>query len=178
MYLAKRGLYTIGIDISIKKLKKGESGHERIRADACRLPFEAKVFDCVLCSEVLEHLVNPDQCISEIHRVLKDDSIACLTTPCLNIPIKTLIRFYRKFAGIDPELAREHLHVFSSKKLFAMLKPLFEIIDVRYPIFAFSTIERRLGIGYSFDRALSIIQRKMELLHYFAACVWIKVAKR
>jgi 5-formyltetrahydrofolate cyclo-ligase len=59
-----------------------------------------------------------------------------------------------------------------------MLEPLFEIIDVRYPTFAFTTIERRLGIGYGFDRALSTIQRKMKVIRYFAANVWIKVAKR
>jgi SAM-dependent methyltransferase len=115
-YFIEQGLQVIGVDISIKHLIPKSRKGESILADGCRLPFKMKSFDCVLCSEVLEHLFSPDQCTREIHRVLKDDGIACLTTPCLEIPMKVLIPIYRKFAGIDPEKSMEHLHVFSSKK--------------------------------------------------------------
>ena len=37
-------------------------------------------FDCVLCTEVLEHLHTPQQAIDEFHRVLKSGGILILTT--------------------------------------------------------------------------------------------------
>lgn len=40
-------------------------------ADASAMPFADKVFDYVICSHVLEHVVRPDQVISELVRVAK-----------------------------------------------------------------------------------------------------------
>ncbi|MCS3769173.1 SAM-dependent methyltransferase [Aeromonas hydrophila] len=38
-------------------------------------------FDIVVCTEVLEHTLNPFSAISEIYRILKKDGILLLTTP-------------------------------------------------------------------------------------------------
>ena len=45
------------------------------------LPFEDKSFDLVWCTEVIEHLHEPEYLLSEIERVLKLDGRAVLTTP-------------------------------------------------------------------------------------------------
>jgi|SRR5215472_16690541 len=50
-------------------------------SDAHELPFDSGVFDCVLCTEVLEHLADPARALSEIHRVLRNGGRAFLTTP-------------------------------------------------------------------------------------------------
>ncbi len=45
------------------------------------LPFENQKFDCIFCTEVVEHLFNLDEILTEFHRVLKDDGIVLLTFP-------------------------------------------------------------------------------------------------
>ncbi|BAZ43605.1 putative methyltransferase type 11 [Chondrocystis sp. NIES-4102] len=53
----------------------------KIICDAHDLPFEDKTFDCVIVQAVLEHVLEPQQCVSEIHRVLKDSGIVYAETP-------------------------------------------------------------------------------------------------
>lgn len=48
--------------------------------DAHELPFEDASFSLVLCTEVLEHLVDPPKAISEMRRVLKPGGKLILTT--------------------------------------------------------------------------------------------------
>tara|TARA_Y100000590_G_scaffold264800_3_gene297623 strand:- start:332 stop:1138 length:807 start_codon:yes stop_codon:yes gene_type:complete len=45
------------------------------------IPREDEYYDLVLCSEVLEHVYNPLNVISEISRILKKDGILILTVP-------------------------------------------------------------------------------------------------
>ena len=53
--------------------------------DGKSLPFEDGHFDSLFCSEVLEHIFNPDEILLEISRVLKKGSLALITTPfCWN----------------------------------------------------------------------------------------------
>ena len=49
--------------------------------DAHNLCFADKIFDCVIIQAVLEHVLEPHKCVSEIHRVLKDDGIIYAETP-------------------------------------------------------------------------------------------------
>ncbi len=176
-YMANQGLQVVGVDISYEQLKKGSLVTKRCQADACCLPFKADSFDYVLCSELLEHLASPGSCISEVYRILKDGGIAVITCPCLNVPCKAIVPIYRKLAGINPKRAKEHLHVFSTRRLKEMTSPYFEMIAVSHVKFL-SITEQRLGIGYKLDVTLSTISRKVPLLCYLAAAVWIKVRKK
>lgn len=49
--------------------------------DGKRIPFENDTFDSVLCTEVLEHVFNIEEVLSELHRVLKNNGKAIITTP-------------------------------------------------------------------------------------------------
>lgn len=49
--------------------------------DAHDIPFEDEVFDCVIIQAVLEHVVDPPRCVSEIHRVLKPSGLVYAETP-------------------------------------------------------------------------------------------------
>lgn len=40
-----------------------------IQGDICELPFETRSFDIVICTEVLEHIPNPDRALKELIRV-------------------------------------------------------------------------------------------------------------
>jgi len=73
-----------GVDLSYQVLKKA---HQNVKqflavADAERLQcFKPKSFDNVLCSEVLEHCLNPDAVFAGIYHVLKFDGYGLITTP-------------------------------------------------------------------------------------------------
>ncbi|MEI3003854.1 MAG: class I SAM-dependent methyltransferase [Victivallales bacterium] len=49
--------------------------------DGHKFPFPDKFFDTLLSSQVLEHVFNPDEFLSEINRCLKNDGIFLLTVP-------------------------------------------------------------------------------------------------
>ncbi|PIG94124.1 methyltransferase domain-containing protein [Gloeocapsopsis sp. IPPAS B-1203] len=50
-------------------------------SDAHDIPFDDNSFDGVIIQAVLEHVVDPNRCVEEIHRVLKDDGLVYSETP-------------------------------------------------------------------------------------------------
>lgn len=49
--------------------------------DGKNFPFENEYFDSIICNQVLEHVFNPDNFLSETNRVLKLDGTLILTAP-------------------------------------------------------------------------------------------------
>jgi len=49
--------------------------------DAHDIPFAEATFDCVIVQAVLEHVLDPQRCVAEIHRVLKPEGIVYAETP-------------------------------------------------------------------------------------------------
>lgn len=45
------------------------------------LPVNDRFFDIVLCTEVMEHIPNPESAISELARIIKPEGFALITTP-------------------------------------------------------------------------------------------------
>lgn len=76
---------TYGVDIDEKALTNAmKRGVICRKADVNKpLPFPDGFFDVVLCNQVAEHLVNPDNCFKEIHRVLKSQGVAYISVPNL-----------------------------------------------------------------------------------------------
>jgi len=70
----------IGVDIE----NKGHS-HEKEEIDyfydGKKLPFPDDSFDSLFCSEVFEHVFNLDEILTEIKRVMRNNSLALITTP-------------------------------------------------------------------------------------------------
>jgi len=52
-----------------------------LRGDSYALPFADESFDCVIASEILEHLHDDDKALDEIHRVLKRGGEVVVSVP-------------------------------------------------------------------------------------------------
>jgi SAM-dependent methyltransferase len=76
-------------------------------ADAHALPFPDASFELVLCTEVLEHLVNPPQAIAEMYRVLTPGGTLILTTRFV-YPLHDAPHDYFRFTRFGLEKLLEH----------------------------------------------------------------------
>jgi SAM-dependent methyltransferase len=78
---------TIGMDLAILPLRKAkEQGVEAVLVDfnqKASLPVPDSSFDCIYAGEVIEHIFSPDALLAEIHRLLKPNGYAVITTPNL-----------------------------------------------------------------------------------------------
>jgi ubiquinone/menaquinone biosynthesis C-methylase UbiE len=83
--------------ISIGKKKYPEINFKNESLE--RLSFGNEVFDTVFAIEVVEHLLDTDQCLAEINRVMKNGGYLCITTTDFNLPKKIIIAtfFWNKF---------------------------------------------------------------------------------
>lgn len=94
-----------GVDISELSLSKcSEKDIRTYNVDVSSepLPFPDEHFDIVTCLEVIEHLFSPDNCISEIRRVLDKDGLAIFSTPNLAYWLNRLVLLF----GAQPYLTQ------------------------------------------------------------------------
>lgn len=79
---AKRGLFNIEQNIyNVIYLNYSKKYFPDIQADASHLPFIDEVFDCIVCSELLEHIRKPTDVLKEIYRVLRPKASLLITVP-------------------------------------------------------------------------------------------------
>lgn len=98
--------------------------------DIRALPFFDNFADVVVCSEVLEHIADPRQAISEIHRVTRKYAI-------LSVPreplwrILNLLRFkYVKHVGNTPG----HVNHWNAVNFGKFVGEYFHIVEMRFPL--------------------------------------------
>jgi ubiquinone/menaquinone biosynthesis C-methylase UbiE len=137
-----------GVDISAfiitKANQKLGKKADLFQADAQNLPFKDRVFNQVLCSEVLEHLLDPSASLQEIARVLDHQGVAIISVPnelWINRIKRVLIRlgifgwlFHRKgeYAEMPERMEDEwHLHAFPIEEWLVLFKHFFRIIRLR-----------------------------------------------
>ena len=68
-----------GLDIDSNLTR--QRGVADVLYDGGRFPFPSSSFDSAICNQVLEHVFNPDEFLSEIHRVLRSNGKLLLTVP-------------------------------------------------------------------------------------------------
>jgi len=116
----------IGIDLS--KTQKCVIKHNLNKGT---LPFRSGEFDYVICSEVLEHLFEPQKILKEIARCLKVDGAAIISLPNEhNFWLR--IKF---FLGIENDLwvpfkqdGKQHLHLPNVKQARDFISSQFKIV--------------------------------------------------
>ena len=72
------------------------AGGTDVLSSAENLPFADQVFDCIVCTEVLEHLSAPEMALGECCRTLKPGGFLFLSTPFLN-PLHEIPADYYRF---------------------------------------------------------------------------------
>lgn len=133
-----------GIDISEIQIKRAKErlGNKVIlqKTPGESIPFEDKFFDKILCSEVIEHVLDPVALLKEIRRVLKDDGILSLSIPNENIinTAKKVLRATGLIRLVEPKktkwdlaskdnLNEWHLHEFNMDLIKKYVNGLFII---------------------------------------------------
>ncbi len=57
------------------------STHPNIFADVTKTPLQSAGVDCLICTEVLEHLSDPQACVDEMHRLLHNGGLVFASVP-------------------------------------------------------------------------------------------------
>ena len=82
----KKNKKVISLDISkknpsiVKKLYQSQN-HFPLVADSFKLPFQSDSVDCVIASEIIEHVIDPKQFLMELFRVVKKGGKVVISTP-------------------------------------------------------------------------------------------------
>ena len=120
-----------GIDLSPFILRKArvrlDPRASLVRSDAIAIPFRDGAFDRVYCSEVLEHVLDPEAGVHEMHRVLVPGGVAVISVPnealinrmkrivfALPLGSRLLAGEYKVSEAMDEEW---HLHAFGRARL-------------------------------------------------------------
>lgn len=123
-----------------------------LQGNAMRLPFKDGCFDRIICSEVLEHVVDDEQGVRELVRVLKDDGTLAVSVPAY-LPEAIFwklseayhsnpgghIRIYRE-RDLIKLLTRNHLSVYAVRhkhafhSIYWLLRCLFGVRNEKAPI--------------------------------------------
>ncbi len=75
-------LNMVGLDIQLHKLRYARRfGKPLVHGSIFSLPFSDAAFDCVICSEVIEHIPAEETVFDELLRVLRPDGRLILGTP-------------------------------------------------------------------------------------------------
>lgn len=122
-----------GIEYMDEAIAMGKKLHPDIlvkKGDIYKLPYEDKIFDLVICTEVLEHLENPQKGLKELIRVSK--KYILVTVP--NEPWFTLQRFLRGKNILRLGAHPEHIQWWTSKGFETfVLREKVSIIAKKYP---------------------------------------------
>jgi 2-polyprenyl-3-methyl-5-hydroxy-6-metoxy-1,4-benzoquinol methylase len=144
MMLAEAGYDVLGLDINQDEIKKAghwasERGLENKITfevgDIQNINHEDSIFDLVICSEVLEHLDNPNNGARELYRVLKPNGSAIISMPNMACLFGLLQWTYRA-SGIRSLLG----------------KPPLDTFQIQHSCYWFGNIQRILrDVGFQID---------------------------
>ena len=112
-----KGVNVISMDISSvnptgAKQKYPQPNHEAIIADAMHLPFKNESIDCIIASEIIEHVPNPSLFINSLLNKLKTGGVLILMTP-----YNEKIRYHLCVHCNRPTPQNAHLHSFTESSI-------------------------------------------------------------
>jgi len=110
----------VSVDIAKKAAVLGKKKYKDVTFKTGKIEqlssiFSNNSFDTVISMEVLEHLLDIDQCLIEINRVLKPGGYLCVSTTDFNLPKKIIIAslFWDKYFYPN----NPHIRFFTKKTL-------------------------------------------------------------
>lgn len=123
----------LGMDIEAKQIEIASQRYPHLSfaiGSVCDLPLESKSYDLIIACEVLEHLEDPMQGLSEIARVAKKWVLISVPwEPTWRILNLLRGRYWSRF-GNTPG----HLQNFSRRSIRRLIEPFFEIQHEMWPI--------------------------------------------
>lgn len=118
----------IGLDIDGGRTR--ELGKAEYFYDGKVFPFQNGVFDSILCNQVLEHVFNPDEFLTEIVRVMRPGGKLLLTVPFVWDEHEQPHDYARYSSfGLQALFEKRGLKILQHKKLAADASILFQLIN-------------------------------------------------
>jgi SAM-dependent methyltransferase len=118
-FLAVLGHKPVGIDISSAAVSAAKENHPELRFDIMGpnnvIPLQDGACDAVWSSEVIEHVFDVYEYLSEINRILKPDGMFILTTPYHGRIKNLVIALTKHDTHYDPEIS--HIRFFDKPGL-------------------------------------------------------------
>ncbi len=151
-----------GVDFSIEALKrcKNLSQVYCVDLEQSHLPFKGEVFDLIICTEVLEHLFQPERVVAEIHRLLTINGIGIITVPNFSFWRFRLQSLFGKVPNIVSHPG--HFQVFNLE----LLRKLINKFSIQ--IISISGIHQRLHLveniwpGFTCDTLICTFRKEKE----------------
>jgi len=117
----------IGLDISTASVKDAKKlgVNVKIHDLAKRFPFQNEKFDVIVALEVIEHLLDNESFVEEIHRVLKKKGYLVLSTPnlaSLTNRIRLLFGKYPKYLSTTWKTQDYHAHLYTPELMKRQLE--------------------------------------------------------
>jgi ubiquinone/menaquinone biosynthesis C-methylase UbiE len=134
----------VGVDVSGAMLEKAKKRLERLdvsfhKGELDELGLAPASFDAAICTEVLEHVVDPDVVLSGIRRLLRPSGRLVVTFPndaLINrgkrVVRKSGLAAVPPLRGIDWGGDRYHLHTWTIPEMRALLDRHFDVVDAAY----------------------------------------------
>lgn len=110
-----------GIDVYKKAIDYGREIYKDLKllsVDAHDLPFRESSFDLIICTEVLEHVENPEKVLSEIKRLLTPKGIAIIEMDSGNFLFRIIWYWWtntRNGAWKDAHIHKFNTHILEEK---------------------------------------------------------------
>ncbi len=159
-FLRKKGGKWIHGDLDFKNVKTTKSLLKKnvIQIDQDKLPFQNNSFNLIVSLDYLEHLDKDEECLKEIHRVLKPEGKLLISTPLTGKFF--LIHKLRRLLGMKPEFYGHKREGYSIRELKEKLeKNGFGLISFKtYSKFFTELIELILNFVY-----VKLLSKKKEI---------------
>lgn len=140
-FLLDEGVELHGVDVSAVAVAEARRrGVQAVQASLSeRLPFEDDSFDAAVCLEVIEHVVDPEEAVREIHRVLAPGGALVVSVPNVgHWRVRAELLLLGRFnPGGSPATARSapwrdpHLRFFDQRSLGLLLQHVGFVVERR-----------------------------------------------
>lgn len=137
-----------GVDVSgemLEKAKKNLAGFDfdLRKGDIGEVGLPDHSFDGIVCTEVLEHVLDPDHVLKNIQRLIKPSGRVVITIPNDNLinDLKRVVKGVVRRSGLStlPMFRRigwggdhYHFHVWTVREMRALLRHYFSVVDEQF----------------------------------------------